>query len=169
MTKSMNPRDLFETIPFFSDVLDDAELDMLASRARFVEFPEGATPIEEDGPGHAMYVIASGEALVTVYGEDEPLARLRKGDIVGEMSLLTGAKRSATVTAATPLEMIEVSKEALAHVLSLSPDLVDRFAGLLDRRHKELDRLAGGAAWGMLRMGKAEMAALIRAFFGKTT
>ena len=164
----MNPAAIFKTIPFFSEVLDDEELDMLATHAHFVSFPKGATPIEEDGPGHAMYVIASGTAVVTVRGDGDPVATLGKGDIVGEMSLLTGARRSATVTAATPLEMIEVSKEALARVLKHAPDLVDRFAALLDRRQKELDKLAGGSAWGMLRLGKAEMAAAIRSFFGKT-
>jgi len=164
----MEPRDILKTTPFFAEVLDDAEIDMLAARARFISFAKGATPIEEDGPGHAMFVIVSGEALVSVHGEDQPVARLGKGAIVGEMSLLTGASRSATVTAATPMEMIEVNKEALAHVLKHAPDLVDRFAGLIDRRQRELDRLAGGSAWGMLRMGKAEMAATIRTFFGKT-
>lgn len=164
----MEPRDILKTIPFFGEVLDDAEIDMLAARARFVDFREGATPIEEDGPGHAMYVIVSGTALVTVMEEEQPVATLSHGDIVGEMSLLTGARRSATVTARTLVEAIEISKEALAHVLEHSPGLVDRFAALLDRRQRELDRIAGGSAWGMLRLGKAEMASTIRAFFGKS-
>jgi len=164
----MEPRDVLKATPFFAEVLDDAEIDMLTARAHFISFQKGATPIEEDGPGHAMFVIVSGEALVSVRGESEPVARLGKGDIVGEMSLLTGASRSATVTAGTPLEVIEVSKPALAHVLEHSPGLVERFAALIDRRQRELDRLAGGSAWGMLRMGKAEMAATIRSFFGKT-
>lgn len=165
----MEPAEILKATPFFSEVLDDAEIEMLAARAHFLSFPKGATPIEEDGPGHAMFVIVSGEAVVTVHGgDDEPVARLTKGDIVGEMSLLTGARRSATVTAGTPLEVVEVNKQALAHVLQHAPDLVERFAVLIERRQHELDRLAGGSAWGMMRMGKAEMASTIRAFFGKT-
>jgi CRP-like cAMP-binding protein len=164
----MEPRDVLKTIPFFADVLDDSELEELAARAYFIDFPAGATPIEEDAPGQAMFIIVSGEAAVTVHGDDEPVATLGKGDIVGEMSLLTGARRSATVKAVTPLEVIEVNKEALAHVLKASPDLVDRFAALIDRRQRALDKLAGGSAWGMLRLGKAEMSATIRSFFGKT-
>lgn len=164
----MEPRDVLKTIPFFAEVLDDAELDELAARARFVDFAEGATPIEEDAPGHAMFIIVSGEADVFVHTEPEPVARLAKGDIVGEMSLLTGARRSATVRAVKPLAVIEVNKEAFAHVLKHSPTLVDRFAGLIDRRQRALDKLAGGSAWGMMRVGKAEMAATIRTFFGQT-
>jgi CRP-like cAMP-binding protein len=115
-----------------------------------------------------MFIIVSGEADVFVHTDPDPIARLTKGGIVGEMSLLTGARRAATVKAVTPLEVIEVNKQAFAHVLKSSPDLVDRFAGLIDRRQRELDRLAGGSAWGMMRMGKVEMAATIRSFFANT-
>jgi hypothetical protein len=163
----MEPRDILQTIPFFGEVLNGDEIDGLAARAHFVDFQKGATPIEEGGPGQAMYVIVSGEALVTVMDDPKPVATLGRGDIVGEMSLLTGARRSATVTAKTPLEVIEISKQALAHVLESSPDLVDRFAALLERRQRQLDRIAGGNAWGMLHPGKAEMASMIRVFFGK--
>ncbi len=162
----MEPRDILKTIPFFSEVLTPDELEELAVRAYFIEWPKGATPIEEDGPGKSMFVIDSGEALVTIAGETQPIARLGKGDIVGEMSLLTGARRSATVTAATDVEAIEINKEALAHVLKASPTLVYRFADLIDRRQRHLHRLAGSSAWGMHNPGKAETAKMIRAFFG---
>ena len=59
----MEPAEILKATPFFAEVLDDAEIEMLAARAHFVSFPKGATPIEEDGPGHAMFVIVSGEAV----------------------------------------------------------------------------------------------------------
>ena len=161
----MEPRDILKTIPFFSQVLTPAELDELAVRAYFIEWPNGATPIEEDGPGKSMFVIASGEARVTIAGEAQPIARLGKGDIEGEMSLLTGARRSATVTAVSDVEALEINKQALAHVLKTSPTLVDRFAELIDRRQRHLHRLAGSGAWGMHNPGKTETANMIRAFF----
>jgi CRP-like cAMP-binding protein len=83
------------------------------------------------------------------------------------MSLLTGARRSATVTALEPVEVIEINKQALGHVLENSPTLVARFVEMLLRRQRELDRLAGGVAWGMLRPGKTELAHMISSFFGK--
>lgn len=162
----MDPRQVLKSTPFFSEVLDDHELGMLAAHAHFISFQRGATPIEEDGPGHAMFVVVSGEATVTVAGDGTPVAKLYAGDIFGEMSLLTGARRSATVTAITPLETIEISKQALAHVLDHSPDLVDRFVQMLSRRQAELDHAAGGNAWGMLRLGRGELAGMIRSFFG---
>jgi CRP-like cAMP-binding protein len=162
----MEPRDVLSSVPFFSDVLDAPELDELAARAFFVKFPPGATPIEEDAPGHAMFVVASGEAAVYIHGEAEPIAQIGAGDIIGEMSLLTGARRAATVKAISALELIEVNKQAFAHVLAQSPDLVERFADLIVHRQRELDRLAGGSAWGVMRLGRSEIAATIRSFFG---
>lgn len=162
----MDPVSTLKATPFFAEVLDDTELAMLASRAHYVGFAKGATPVEEDGAGHAMFVIVSGEASVTVLGDDTPVATLGPGDIFGEMSLLTGARRSATVTALSPLETLEISKPALAHVLEHSPSLVDRFVTMLNKRQRELDRIAGGGAWGMLRLGRGELATMIRSFFG---
>ncbi|MEX0852036.1 MAG: cyclic nucleotide-binding domain-containing protein [Bauldia sp.] len=164
----MDPRAILKSTSFFRDVLDDGEIDMLAARAHLVAFQKGATPIEEDGPGHSMFVIVSGAVSVTVHGEDEPVAVLGPGDIFGEMSLLTGNRRSATVTAVEPVEVLEVSKQALAHVLARSPSLVGRFVEMLARRQRELDKLVGGNGWGMLRPGKAELANMISSFFGRT-
>jgi CRP-like cAMP-binding protein len=82
------------------------------------------------------------------------------------MSLLTGARRSATVTAVGPMEAVEISKQALSNVLEHAPDLVDRFVQMLSRRQAELDHAAGGNAWGMMRLGRGELAGMIRSFFG---
>ena len=160
----MRPRDILKSTPFFSDVLTDAEIDMLGARARFIAFPKGAMPIEEEAPGTSMFVIAKGTVNVTVNGETPPIAKLGPGDIVGEMSLLTGARRSATVSTLEPVEVLEVNKEALAHVLGNSPTLVGRFVEMLLRRQRALDRIAGGSAWGMVRPGKDELTGMIAGF-----
>jgi CRP-like cAMP-binding protein len=163
----MRPRDILKSTPFFAEVLTDAELDMLAARARFLAFPAGATPIEEDAPGTSMFVIAKGKVSVAVSNDPKPIATLGPGDIVGEMSLLTGARRSATVTALEPVEVLEVNKEAFAHVLGHSPTLVGRFVNMLMRRQHELDRIAGGSAWGMLRPHREGLETIIRMFFAR--
>lgn len=161
----MRPRDILKSAPFFGDFLTDEEIDMLAARARFLSFPKDATPIEEHAPGTSMFVIAKGKVNVTVAGDPAPVAKLGPGDIVGEMSLLTGARRTATVTTLEPVEVLEVNKEALAHVLSNSPTLVGRFVEMLLRRQRALDRIAGGSAWGMVRPGKDELTGMITGFF----
>jgi CRP-like cAMP-binding protein len=161
----MSAREILESVPFFREALDDKELTILAGHARTHTLEKGEALISEDRPGHSMFVIVEGEVEVTVKGETDPLARLDKGAIVGEMSLLTGTPRNATVTALNKVEVVEVDKAALANVLWMSPGLVDRFVEMLFRRQLELDRAMGGVAWGTLRPGKAELAEMIRTFY----
>ncbi len=162
---SEKEREILGSVPFFREALDDKELTILAGHARIHSLDTGEVLISEDRPGHSMFVVIDGELVVTVSGEAEPVARLAKGAIVGEMSLLTGSPRNATVTTAGKAEVLEVDKAALANVLWMSPGLVDRFVEMLFRRQLELDRAMGGVAWGTLRPGKAELAEMIRSFY----
>lgn len=164
----MNAREILKSTPFFGEALDDAEIAILAGDARQVGFAPGATLVREDDEGRSMFVILSGDVTVTVADEEEAVAELSAGAVIGEMSLLTGAPRNATVTAKSAVDTLEIDKAALANVLWMSPTLVDRFVAMLFRRQKELDRLSGGAAWGMVRPGKAELAAMIRDYFQTT-
>ena len=50
----------------------------------------------------------------------------------------------------------------------MSPTLVDRFVTMLMKRQRELDKMYGGVAWGMLRPGKAELTSMIRDFLQTT-
>ena len=164
----MSAREILESVPFFREALDDKELTLLADHARTHKLAKGETLIAEDRPGHSMFVVVSGELEVTLKGDSDRVAKLEKGGIVGEMSLLTGTPRNANVTALTDVEVLEVDKAALANVLWMSTDLVDRFVEMLFRRQGELDRAVGGAAWGTMRPGKAELASMIREFLQTT-
>ena len=159
------PRELLGLIAFFSDALDGAQLDTLAAGAKRTSFAAGEALVVEDAPGGSMFVIELGEVVVTVKGESKPVAKLYVGDIVGEASLLTGQPRSATATASEPVLALEIGKAALAPVLAAAPALVDRFAEILEKRAAELDEIHGGAAWGMVRPGDAEVHHLIRNFY----
>lgn len=161
----MSALEILGSVPFFRDALDDAELKILAGHSKMHSLEKGELLISEDRPGHSMFVIVDGEVEVTASGESEPIAKLGKGAVVGEMSLLTGSPRNATVTTLGPVEVLEVDKAALANVLWMAPSLVDRFVEMLFRRQLELDRAMGGAAWGTMRPGKAELAEMIRTFY----
>jgi CRP-like cAMP-binding protein len=163
----MDPRELLGMIAFFSEALNGDEIFTLAAGAERRSFDKGDVLIREDDPGSSMFVIESGEVAVTVSGEEAPVANLFAGDFVGEMSLLTGAPRNATVTAIEPVAAFEVHKAALAPVLANSPTLVDRLAETMEKRQLALDRAYGGAAWGMVRPGEAELHSLIRKFYSE--
>jgi CRP-like cAMP-binding protein len=164
--KPIEPRELLGMIAFFSEALNDSQLDRLAAGARRRTFAKGEALMTEDEPGASMFVIESGEVSIRVENEPDLVAALHAGDIVGEVSLLTGQPRTATVTATEPVAAIEIDKAALAPVLAAAPALFERFAEMLEKRQEELNHIQGGGAWGMLLPGDAETHHLIRAFYG---
>ena len=87
-------------------------------------------------PAAAMYILLEGAVSVTI---DTPagareVAVSAAGDVVGEMSLMTGAPRTATVTALTRLRILEVDKQAIENLLKASPHLLQEFSRVLAQR-----------------------------------
>jgi CRP-like cAMP-binding protein len=168
----IRPRVVLASIPFFAEVLDGEEIDILGGRIAPRSFPAGEVLIRENDSGDSMFVIVSGEVDVSIGDGDggaaRRLARLDAGGIVGEMSLMTGARRSATVTAATPVTVLEVTKSAIEPILNAAPALVERFAAMLERRQAELDRLYGQGNWSLFGLTRHDLVMAMQAFFGGT-
>jgi CRP-like cAMP-binding protein len=161
----MDGRDVIAGNAFFAEVLREAEIEALARRALRREYSHGLELIREDDTGASLFIVVSGHVDVIAGGQrGKHVARLGPGDVVGEMSLMTGARRSATVIAATDVIALEVTKPALAPILDAAPELVDRFAVVLKKRQAELDKAFGSAAFGYF--GETGFADLIRGFFG---
>jgi len=134
----MDPRELLGMIAFFSEALNGDEIFALASGAERRTFNPGEAMVREGEPGESMFVIESGQVAVKV--GSETVTDLFAGDFLGEMSLLTGAPRNATVTAVEPVAAYEIRKHVLAPVLAGSPTLVERLAETMEKRQIELDR-----------------------------
>ena len=97
-----------------------AGLERVASLMESRRF-EANTPICSAGdPGDSLFVIIEGLAHVTLpdaaTGEPRVVAKLRRGDVIGEMSLITGEPYSATVVAAVPTWTLAVSQEAFGQI-----------------------------------------------------
>ena len=90
-----------------------------------------------------MFVLLRGAAEVSIAknGASIPLATLREGDCFGEMSLLTGEHRTATVRAQTDCQVMEIGKPVMAEVLRTSPDCLERLSELLATRKMETEGL----------------------------
>jgi small-conductance mechanosensitive channel/CRP-like cAMP-binding protein len=129
----------------FRHVLDDEQISFLASRSKVVEFARDATLMRQGEAAASMFIILEGAARITLAsGQEAPqeVAVLATGDIVGEMSLMTGSNRSATVTAITRLRTLEITKEPMAELLQKSPELLSRFSQVLTQRQEELNVLS---------------------------
>jgi CRP-like cAMP-binding protein len=163
----MNTREFLGTIPFFAEVLDPDQLGALAAGATRRDFPRGHVIIREDDVGESMFALIGGEARVTVHdaGRDRHVAIVNAGQIVGEMSLLTGARRSATVVATSPVSALEIPKTALQPILDASPVLIEHFAEMLEKRQSELDRLYGAGFWTIFGLPRSELTLVMRSFF----
>ena len=113
--------------PLF-EVLSGEERDALIKEMELEQHDEGSVIISEGDPGASMYVIVAGEVKVytramgngggTVY-----LARLGEGDFFGEVSVLTGKPRTATITASQRTELLRLDRDKLEGVLSKHPGI----------------------------------------------
>lgn len=95
------PVDLLQSVPLFSD-LDRKELGRIAASMKERNFSAGETVTAEGSSGVGFFLIESGEAKVTIGGEER--RRLGAGDYFGEVALLNESARTATITAESDLK-----------------------------------------------------------------
>ena len=152
--------------------LTDDELHQVASRSVPVPFVPGDLITRQGASDLCLYVIVQGRAEVTVRapsGHSTWLAELGPGDFFGEMALLTGEPRRATVTALTPLECFRLDKEAFQDILQSRPGLAHEISQVLARRRTELEAATENldAEARAIRVGHAQTQILdrIRSFF----
>jgi small-conductance mechanosensitive channel/CRP-like cAMP-binding protein len=124
----------------FLAVLDADSLSLLAEHATRRVYLPGETVVREGEPGDEFFVIMEGEAAVRIKTAEELtlVATLRNGQFFGEMSLLTGSPRSATVHAVSQLTVAALGKLAMRQVLSRNRDLAAQFGAVLAARQSEL-------------------------------
>ncbi|HYD32448.1 MAG TPA: mechanosensitive ion channel family protein [Azospirillaceae bacterium] len=164
-------RTLLEGIDLFQ-AFEEAELDRLATALTGREVAAGTMVVRQGEPGASLFVVAEGVLDVLLVPEGRPaltLDRMQPGDVFGEMSLLTGQPRSASVVAVTSTLVYELDKETLDPLLRDRPELADRLAMLMDgrlRRNEERRRAHGRAVSMPPELtGAQELLRRLRGFF----
>ncbi len=135
--------------PLFASALDEEQIADLARHCTVHQFPIGAVLMKQGGEPGPMYVILEGAVSITIAGPDgtsHEVAVSATGDIVGEMSLMTGAPRTATVTVVASMRGLEITKSGIESLLQKTPGLAERFSAILAQRQRELDQTADHAA-----------------------
>jgi small-conductance mechanosensitive channel/CRP-like cAMP-binding protein len=121
------------------------ERDKLRRRLKHVVFARGENVFVEGSQAHSLYVVETGELAVHVVdkqGREVEVGRLAPGDAFGEMALLTGEPRSATVQAKTEAALYRIDKDAFADVLTENPRLLHDISRLMEaRREKNQDAI----------------------------
>lgn len=123
-------------VEFFRQ-LDSALLERLASQMTAITLkPEQALMVQGE-QGEAMYVVVQGQLqaqLVNPDGSRVVVGDLDSGDIVGEMQLIVGGQRSATVVAKQPCSLLELSRPTFDRFVEEVPSLLDQLAALATNR-----------------------------------
>jgi len=107
-----------------------------------VVVPAGRVLVEQGRLGHDCYVIVSGSADVT--RDANTIATLGPGDTIGELAVLDGGPRTATVIATTELDLLVLGQREFAALLSEVPSLSHKILVNLARRVRSLDERVYG-------------------------
>src|SRR5579863_2436980 len=116
---------------------DDSMLDVLQSEVEWLSLPGGWVLFHEGEAADALYVVVSGCLGVTVldhHGSEIPVASIRGGETVGEMALLAGGSRSATVTALRDTELLRLDRSSCERLFEQHPRSMLSLISLLVQR-----------------------------------
>lgn len=131
--------DALRRVPLFAD-LTDKQLGQIEAFVDEVEVEAGQVLVDQEGFGHELLIVVDGTAEVTRGGRH--IADLGPGETIGEIALLDGKPRTATVTAKEPMTLVTVSKRAFDTVLDRVPGLPHALLRTLATRLREADLVA---------------------------
>lgn len=163
-------KDLLKNVDFLRNLPDDA-LDLLALCSKRVLFASNERILRQGDDGSELFVLVSGKVRVSAEGQNGVpvlLSEMAPPQFFGEMSFLTGERRSATVTAAGATECLVIDKDAMSNVLASAPTLAETICDSLAQRQS-----ATSAALAKVRSGNGreqtedvDLLQRIRTFFG---
>jgi small-conductance mechanosensitive channel/CRP-like cAMP-binding protein len=132
-------------LPVFAP-LSDEQITTLVGGAAMQAYTSGEVLVREGDRGSSLFVIRSGRVRIDKSldsGTSTTMARMESGDFFGEMSLLTGEPRTASIVAEDETEVVVVSKEAFAPVLTADTGILVGLSAALESRARNIaERLA---------------------------
>ena len=131
--------DLFATLP------PEARLGLSRS-AQEQLFAAGEAIVRQGASGHSMYVVLKGRARVVLEPAGQEVAVIEPGGFFGEMSMLTGEPRAATVRAIDDVRVLEVPSEQFRGIALERPGLIEHISTVVTARRAELDGARAAAA-----------------------
>ena len=129
--------ELLGNVPLFR-ACSKRDLRRVAALAEELDVPEGKVLTKQGEPGWEFFVIADGRAKATIRGRAS--ASLRRGSFFGEMSLLDGGPRTATVTAETDMQLLVLSSRSFSSLIEEVPSVGRRVLQVMAERLREAER-----------------------------
>jgi small-conductance mechanosensitive channel/CRP-like cAMP-binding protein len=149
--------------------LSDTEREELAGGLHYAPFGRGEVITRTGAAAHHLYMVTRGTVSVRTGspGAEDEVAQLSGGEFFGEMSLLTGAPRSATIVALTDVECYRLDAEAFRRLLERRPDLAEKVAAALsDRRTGLIAKQRPSMGQHASDLSQRDLLDKIRQFFG---
>jgi small-conductance mechanosensitive channel/CRP-like cAMP-binding protein len=117
----------------------------LAERTMERVFGAGEVIVRQGETGRSLFVVHRGEVVVRLEPDGREVARIQPGGVFGEMSLLTGDPRTATVAAARDSVVLEIDADALRDAVLSRPDAAEAISRLVVERRAGLDKAHAAA------------------------
>ena len=118
----------------------------IAAACVLADYTNGEAIVRQGEPGQSMFLVARGEVSVVIEPGREEVARIAAGGYFGEMSLLTGEPRTATVLAAGDVSVIELSADLFRRFGAEYPAAVEQMAVSAMTRRADLERMKSSTA-----------------------
>jgi CRP-like cAMP-binding protein len=145
--------------------LSDNETENIFQKANFKVFAPGDMIVRQDEEGESLFIVLKGSLSVLINGS--VVGGIHGNEIFGEMSLLTGEHRTATVTAVSEVLLIEITKESIQPVIKGNPELLETISSIICRREeKNIEHMKTVERSNMGTGKKQEFLHKLKKFFG---
>ena len=116
--------EVLRDVPLFSKI-DHTKLKLLAFTSENLIHQDGQFLFREGEPGDAAYIVLKGKVSVFIQTEkgSVEIAQLKRGDVVGEISILCDVPRTASVKAVESVQTLKVTKDTFIHLLTEFPEI----------------------------------------------
>ena len=147
--------------------LPAAQLETLVGAGAVVKFATHEHLMTQDESGESMFFLVRGQVdvRITRNGQASSVAQLDAGGCIGEMSLLTGDPRTATVVALSEVEAVEIRKPEFAALVRTNPDALERLSELLTQRQLANAQHAASGPAASAEQVRSGFRQKLRAFF----
>jgi small-conductance mechanosensitive channel/CRP-like cAMP-binding protein len=136
-TRLAEREELLRGVDLFASLTDDQRA-AIAAGMRPLDFGHGEVIVREGDPGKTMYVVASGRVNIVLASNGQKVATTEQGGYFGEMSLLTGDARTASVIADGDVRVLEIDAEVFRRLADVSPQAVEQVGIAAATRRAEL-------------------------------
>jgi CRP-like cAMP-binding protein len=127
-------------------------------------FADGEAIVRQDAEGDSMFVVLSGQARVVIEPSEQEVAVIPAGGFFGEMSMLTGDRRTATVKAVGDVTVLEIEARDFRELAISHPDLLDHVSTVVTTRRSGLEQVKAHAATAVAPEARQNFLARMRRF-----